>query len=53
MGGQGTFAVLPPLEDPRNVFAQYLRISLEDLDGLPIDDDMQDAPIPAPRPHPG
>ena len=44
-GRDGTFATLPPLEEARKVFAAYLRVSPEDLDGLPVDE-----PEPAPAP---
>ena len=53
-GRDGTFATLPPLEEARKVFAAYLRVQPEDLDGLPIDEQhvVVDAPTPAPRAAP-
>ena len=45
---------LPPLEEARKVFAAYLRVSPEDLDGLPVDEPATEvAPAPVrPRPAP-
>jgi len=49
-GRDGTCATLPPLEAARKVFAAYLRVQPEDLDGMPVDE--PDAPTPAPRAAP-
>jgi|GEM_PF-6574163 len=51
-GRDGTCATLPPLEEARKVFAAYLRVQPEDLDGMPVDEPAL-APALAPvRPRP-